>query len=412
MGIFAALIAAWVLETTWASAEHLTLLSAIRTVNNGPQSHIWNVLHSFRTDPRKAYSFVIILAILDALALQFTSTLLITDFDVGVIVLHTVNNSIPYGILSQYSNDPEGGSRMVRAGIVIEFMQSLPPTYPRFAELSEPNSSYIGMDYAGTGESLRAFLPLELPDDSANLREYKGPATVVDTRVRCAKPSLSITNVTFVAEPAPNEPYEIVVLGGIKMEGTVPGITVNVTDDSRSDLFMSIAMAKIHAETTDWRLSYGLVQLGDLLTRDVQTELWMNKQSLYSIFLVNITGNDPARVLESTDSTTGSVGPYNWTHKPSGIWSDLRTTIETIDIGMSANVCFVSLTSNDLWIHADSEQDFPEPRGMLWDRDSRSYESEQVRKILGGNTRTNVVREMWSSQAPTACKLEGNNDQG
>ncbi|KAF9699213.1 hypothetical protein EKO04_003121 [Ascochyta lentis] len=379
MGILAALMAAWTLETTGASAEHLPLLSIIRTVNNGPQSHIWNVFHSLRTGAKRFYSAIIILAILDALALQFTSTLLVTDFGPAVIVPGALNQTVAYGLLSQYDSDLDGNSGKVQAWTGVDLNQAAPPTYPRFAEFTGKNSSHIGMDYVDTGEILRAFLPLGLPDTRAVLREFKGPATAVDSRVRCARPSMSITNVTFLVQSGTNEPYEIILLGNITMEGAVPGITVNVTESSGS--FMATAMARIYANTSDWRLSYSLVNVGDLSTPT--SPLDPSADGLVSFLLLNITGNDWASVLESINYETGVVGPYSWTQESSGVWSDLRTSNETIDIGISATVCFVSMASTDLWIHANSERDFAEPRNMSWVRKLWKYETGNVRRMLG-----------------------------
>lgn len=121
-------------------------------------------------------------------------------------------------------------------------------------------------------------------------------------------------------------------------------------------------------ETIGWKVSYGLVEVGDFLTHDVQTKLWTNEQSLKPVLLVNIAGNDWVCVLEAANFMPGFVGLYNWKQQPFGIWSDLKPTNETIEIDISTAVCFVSLTSTDLWIHATSEQNLTELRGMSCNR--------------------------------------------
>ncbi|KAJ4384049.1 hypothetical protein N0V86_000893 [Didymella sp. IMI 355093] len=382
MGVFAALVAAWTLETKGASAEHLPLLSIIRTVNNGPQSHVWNVFHSLRIGSRKFYSAIVIVAILNTLALQFTSTLLVSDFGSVTVVPHAGQQAVSYGILSQYDNEEGSQNGRIQPTMGVDLNLHTPSTYPRFAEFVNPNSTHLGEDYADTGSTYRAFLPLSVSDARGALREYEGPATVVDSRVRCTRPSMSINNITFLRGSGSNEPYEIVVSGNIALDGSIPGLTVNATDET-SGLFMTSAVARIYANTSDWRLSYSMVDVGDVEgpTNPINPAT-AGTSNLMGFLLLNITGNW-TDVLETTDTMTLAVGPYDWTQRPSGLWTDLKTTNETLDIGMSGTVCFLDLESNDLWIRANSTHDFPEPTGMSWLVGLWRYETGVVRKMLG-----------------------------
>ncbi|KAF3040314.1 hypothetical protein E8E12_007757 [Didymella heteroderae] len=173
MGVFAALVAAWTLETTGASAENLPLLSIIRTVNNGPQSHVWNVFHSMRVGSKKFYSAMILLAITDALALQFTSTLLVTDFGAATVIPRASRQGVGYGVAGEFYNDTRSQNGRIQASTGINLNLAAPPAYPRFAEFSDPVSSHFGTDYADTGETYRALLPL----GSSNAREPLRPYT-------------------------------------------------------------------------------------------------------------------------------------------------------------------------------------------------------------------------------------------
>ncbi|OSS46053.1 hypothetical protein B5807_08040 [Epicoccum nigrum] len=376
VGLLAALLAAWTLETTGASAEHLPLLSIIRTVNNGPQSHIWNVFHSLRAGTRWFYSALIIVAILDALALQFTSTLLVTDFGHATVVPSDRNQSIAYGIISSYEDETSTRSGVVQATIGVDLNLAVPPAYPRFAEYSDSNSSNLGTGYVDTGDSLRAFLPISNTSIRGTIRTYKGPATVVDSRVRCARPSLLISNVTFIYQSGTNEPYEIIVVGNITMDATIPGVTVNMTEAAGS--FMTTAMARIYANTTDWRLSYSMVSVGDII--GPMSPITGSSSSSWSWLLLNITGNWTS-VLTNLD--TGMVGPFDWTQTPSGVWTESRPSDHTVDIGIGATVCFANLDSNDYWIHAGSERDLVEPKDISWIRELWRYDTEHVRKMMG-----------------------------
>lgn len=390
MGVFAALVAAWTLETTGASAENLPLLSIIRTVNNGPQSHIWNVFHSIRVGSKRVYSAMILIAIVDVLALQFTSTLLVTDFGQATVVPRATQQALGYGIISQYTNESESGFGSIQPSYGVNLLQTPPPAYPRFAEFFDPASSHFGSDYVDTGETYRAFLPIGFSDTRGLLRAYEGPATVLDSQVRCTRPSVAISNITyaFAFEAADNSPHELLIVGNVSTDGSVPGLTVKAAWNSGS--FMASALAKHYANMTDWRLSYSVVNVGDIEAQgSVMTE--GGKSAPWSVLLLNITG-DWTDVLGMVNYTTGApyagndvVGPYTWIQEPSGIWTTLKTTDanSTVDFGISATLCYIALDTNDLWIHAKSEQDFSEPQNMTWNLGDRRYDTQVVRAMLG-----------------------------
>lgn len=396
MGLLAALVAAWTLETTGTSAEHLPLLSIIRTVNNGPQSHIWNVFHSLRCRTRWLYSALIILAILDALALQFTSTLLVTDFNIAPVVPQASNVSIAYGVLTSYGNDEETQSGNVQPSIGVDLNLAAPPAYPRFAEFTDHNTSHFDTDYVDTGDSFRAFLPIIDSSVRGRLRAYEGPATVINSRVRCARPSISINNITLMYT-GDNEVYEIIVLGNITMDATIPGLTVNMTEEAGS--FMTTAMARIYANTTDWRLSYSVVAVGNAVGETNPLGLDFSAGQ-WPLLLLNITGN---WTTDLADIQSGMVGPFDWVQAPDGLWTSLKTTNNTIDIGISATVCFTGLDTNDLWVYADSEQDLIEPKDIPWIREEWKYNTTVVRKMLGAMPEPLSLSErgILSLQQPT-----------
>lgn len=391
MGVFAALVAAWTLETTGASAENLPLLSIIRTVNNGPQSHIWNVFHSMRLGSKKLYSAMIVVAIMDVLALQFTSTLLVTDFGPGTVVPRAEKQALGYGIISQYYNESDSRFGRIQPWYGVDLLQAPPPAYPRFAEFVDPASSHLGTDYVDTGEVYRAFLPIGFSDTRGLLRAYNGPATVLSSRVRCTRPSIAISNVTFVDayETSINSPHELLVVGNVTVGGGIPGLTVDPT--SNSGPFMASALAKHYANTTDWRLSYSALSFLSGSVKDEGIAISGSvKSNPLPVLLLNVTG-DWTDVLDMVDyadpprPNTDVVGPYTWVEEPSGIWTNLKTTDanSSVGFGISATICYMAQDTDDVWVNATSEQDFSEPKNMTWNTDSWQYETEMVRKMLG-----------------------------
>ena len=99
--VFAAIMAALILERVGASAQDFPLLSMIRCANTGPQALIWNVIRTMKTGTQWGYSILIVLTILNAFALQFTSTLLLFDLGYMEVVLNDTNVADIHFALSQ-----------------------------------------------------------------------------------------------------------------------------------------------------------------------------------------------------------------------------------------------------------------------------------------------------------------------
>lgn len=98
--VFAAVVAALILERVGASTEDLPLLSMIRCANAGPNALIWNVAHTVGSRSQTGYSALIVVTIANALVMQFTSTMLLTDLVPTNIVLNTVTQEIYFGMTS------------------------------------------------------------------------------------------------------------------------------------------------------------------------------------------------------------------------------------------------------------------------------------------------------------------------
>ncbi|KAF3039117.1 hypothetical protein E8E11_006327 [Didymella keratinophila] len=395
MGVFAALVAAWILETTGASAEHLPMLSIIRTVNNGPQSHVWNVFHSLRVGARPFYSLFVVLAIFDALALQFTSTLLITDFQSTTIVPGKAQDLVYYGAHGQY--DDEAGN--VQAGNGVDFFQSAPSTYARFAEWAE--QPRMEAEYADTGATIRAFLPFGESETRAVLRSYEGPATVVDSRVRCVLPSITIHNVTWQKESGSNSNYEIAIAGKATVLGAIPGSLPTEEDDSAAEEmkgeFLIGAVARIYwNKTTDWRLSYAMAPYVSDIGGFSNNVLDPTNAGSAPLLLINATGDGWQAVLDQywgTYEDIVPIGPYAWNQTSSGLWANLKPSNVSLDIGLSATLCFANFVSNNYNVRMDDGTDFSEPKNMSWMPVTKAYSTGPILKMLNTSSQSLTPRE-------------------
>ncbi|KAH8711827.1 hypothetical protein GQ44DRAFT_731061 [Phaeosphaeriaceae sp. PMI808] len=183
--VFAAIMAALVLERVGASAEDLPLLSMIRSL-------IWNVLHTVSKGTQLGYSCIIVVTIINAMALQFMSTMLFADFNDGLVVSLNQKMDIPWGIAQSREDTTESQG--------CDYWRSSQSSYPTFAEYKE-NASH-GVNFVDTGKTYRGLLPFVNQTDRANILQYSGPMTIVDERVVCVKPTLS--NAQFVMPDTDN----------------------------------------------------------------------------------------------------------------------------------------------------------------------------------------------------------------
>ena len=100
LGIFAAILAALLLERVGVQREVLPCISMIRCLKSSPNSLALSIYNSMLTRPFLPYSFLLIIAILDALALQFATTILLTDFKNRDVVIRTTTRNITF----EYTN--------------------------------------------------------------------------------------------------------------------------------------------------------------------------------------------------------------------------------------------------------------------------------------------------------------------
>jgi hypothetical protein len=190
LGVFAAILAALILEHVGVATENLPLVSMIRCLNSGPHSLALSIIDSIFTKALYPYSFLIVLAIMNAFALQFTSTILLNDFGNTKIVMESTNVNIPFGLDRNVS---AGSNTNTNPYGACDFWKTSPYLYRRFAEYKEKSSQ--GSNWVDTGKTIRGFPPQRTDAERGLLREYNGPMTVVDARVVCVRPTVS--NITF-----------------------------------------------------------------------------------------------------------------------------------------------------------------------------------------------------------------------
>jgi hypothetical protein len=192
-GIITAMVASLLLEHQGSRIETFPMLSVVRGVYTSPLNFFFS-----HWPPLRAWTFAWLLAIslIITLESQFFSTILVTDIKPSQVSFDG-NKSLVAGLdTSQKLRDP--GLWMRRP---LEF-----PVYAERRNLYIPEDGLFE-----TGHTYRAFPPLPTQQNRTNLREFRGGAMLLDARVACVPPRLTLKSAHKYGNPYasdPKEPFE------------------------------------------------------------------------------------------------------------------------------------------------------------------------------------------------------------
>jgi hypothetical protein len=142
------------------------------------------------------YGGAVLLLFATTTLLQFSSTILLSDLDLGQLPSLAANRSASYDFVytahgiplpDANKSDPAQGYYHYTGRVTYPIQlrgptwSRNPPAFPAFAEYSRPISSPQGVD--DTGVLLRAFLPFADAQSRESIRNYSGIAQVLDSRV-------------------------------------------------------------------------------------------------------------------------------------------------------------------------------------------------------------------------------------
>jgi hypothetical protein len=174
------MIAALILEKRFTLKSNVGYLSVIRAINSGPRELIQLILSSRSSVLVLNLEFwlIMVLAILTA-ALQFSSTILVSDLNDFVIVGNFNHTQVP--TLVSY----EFGDAIYLDGTWIE----RPAVWSVFGEVqSQANIAPDSYGLSSTGLVQRGFIPLEGSQNRTSVRHYQGNAIVMYSKVACMQP--------------------------------------------------------------------------------------------------------------------------------------------------------------------------------------------------------------------------------
>lgn len=369
LGMFTAIIAALILERVGASTADLPHLSMLRCSNTGPLSLFWNLWNSLGVGSQFGYSVLVVLAILNSFALQFTSTILLADFAPVSVVSQTLPNNFTFGL----GHSVRKGDTNAYQGV--DYWTTSPTTYARFAEYSEAGSQTA--TYIDTGKTYRGFVPLRTSDERATLREFTGPVTVVDARVVCVKPTLSNIIVTYGSED-----FIPTINATLTFNNTHPSL--QPSPDAPVVRFN--CSLPVHVGLSLQPLDYWAASLCSFgrdtaeFTEGLRTD-WeaANARSTSTSLIFNMTGNGSDLSDAMGDEYTASFAPTESTGSP---WSSYSRGQVRIDVTM----CVINPTPQDYRIKIWTPKDDAETT-LGWNTNDGSYETTSIRRLFGANSK-------------------------
>jgi hypothetical protein len=383
LGVFAAILAALILEHVGVATETLPLVSMIRCLNSGPHSLAMSILDSIFTKALFPYSILIVLAIMNAFALQFTSTMLLSDFKITDIVMDEKTN-VSFGLNRNVATN----SHTVSTGSIdssgpntyegLDYWKTGPYMYQRFAEYRESGST--GNNYIDTGKTLRGFPPLHEDLMRYSLRHYEGPMMVVDTRVVCVKPTVS--NLTMEAR-------QNSIKGNFSSEHTHPDIKpASALEGFGSEVNCTLPFSDYYTES-QWATS--LCTIGDRQARlsggitandddpdypdgHTSAHLLLNVTGSFSDWNVSLPQGAQLQQIESSEPMWTRYGQNN--------------------VSIDFSLCFVNPLPWSYSVTAMSDRDGAD-RAFLYNVTTKTYDTSDLRAMYGATAKslTLVQRE-------------------
>lgn len=205
-----AMIASVAVERRGVHLHAIAQVSAARFSGSGPLSLGILALRPSRLD--MVVRLVLMLLILTTFAVQFISTLLVSDLQQDEVI--SFARSIPNTYAVTLDNEIRGG-----------FLLSTSDNYWRqrlrfaetFAEYSE--AGLVGEGTDDTGPTVRAFLPFTLKETRESISSFSGMARVTDSRVICLRPIIS--NLTICEIKISDSESDIGICGVLQIDRSV-----------------------------------------------------------------------------------------------------------------------------------------------------------------------------------------------
>jgi len=363
------LAAALMLEASEVQYRDISLFSMARAMNAGPWTIIYRVIQNPRVLIRSVPAICISILFLSAVAVQFSSTLLVSDFRQRFLVQNPITSVTP--VL---------GTKFEMLGAAeVAVWQHLTPVFPSFAE-QMVRSPPVGNRLGDTGNVTRVLLPYR-PAQRQRLRSYEGIAFSYTSRTVCLPPDLVDARYFAYGRSTP-----------LSLDGTGYLVKGNVTLDA--DTLRNLAITPDFgtniAFTCGVPLYTGPTYSWDANSTTKAPKLNYNADSLCLLDSARAIRNEKpfSFLIIKAENTKefygkGKSRTYNGTtlDKPirEGDWTRFKLDPE---FTLSASVCILQTDLGLTHAKIDSIAD-PEDVTLDYDSEEESWNSPDVMRMMG-----------------------------
>ncbi|KAI8945856.1 hypothetical protein F4801DRAFT_597313 [Xylaria longipes] len=202
----------------FARKSHVAWFSVIRSTNDGPLKMVRMMLSS-KYLTRHVEFWLLSLLALTTLGLQFSSTILLSDFSDFIIVGDVHHTRLP-ALLDNISPD--------ELHIVISpgYYSTEQPTYAVIGEIDTNfGTAADARGLSQTGLIQRAFLPLSEKDNRTSVRYLRANAMVMEMNIACMQPH--ITDMSLIIKRHPDGTTTASVEGRLQYELSIHNAQVD-----------------------------------------------------------------------------------------------------------------------------------------------------------------------------------------
>ncbi len=393
------LVAAVVLENHGIRLSRAAEVSAMRSVNDGPLKLAWLLVRHARKCVAPATTACLLLAA--SVAVQFSSTLLISDLATSAVVGDAINETRPVfmnaGVLSQVIN--------------INYWLQKPSAYEPFGEIPRGRTPPL-MDrgVSDTGAVKRVFLPIP-QDERPTLRRYQGKAFVFHSRHVCMRPVMDAA-VFALREPIVGNPTEIEVVGNMSYAASLQAAGLGLPANCAGGLCFSAGFncsLPTFQKASD-KSFYGDFVAGVCLLDGMGALNSANKTELSGdpvttdsqVFLVtrNNGSYDESWTVQANGSAVGINETFNLAPAADGEWATAQLPN---GVRFDFSLCFQQVAVDLSDVAVSRGRDVADPR-LAWNATANAWDTTAVRQLLGllGNAADAAGRGIFTwSRRPT-----------
>jgi hypothetical protein len=310
------------------------------------------------------------------LTLQFSSTALLTDFDIIYVAIQQPETDVSYGESGLHP------SYFYVSGVPVSMSD---PVYPTYIEYSEPPTDPMPEDGSifDTGTSIRGFLPFARASDRTKITSYNGVAGFFDTRAVCARPAANLTSIRIrVANDGAHDdttPTHFILDGHIDVIGNIS----RFNGAKRGEFTCGITLPRypLPIEDPEWS-----VLLCDL--RNTQGDLVSSMDNIKMPYNFHIGTGQQFMIINNTAewndwvAFNASVESKSIGFKDDGEW--LSATMSDSNITLAISLCYIASAAQNRRVtvtRSAYKAPVPEPTAS-WNVTSGTFDTAAIRHHL------------------------------